>query len=141
MLSIRAPHTLGSPKKTKVSKDLSLRLGVFLERGLVKGVPTTWQLLLGQLEMAPYVVLPDAGDKARYNGARLASPLLRTPLIVSHSGATTGGTDPAFSSDSTWVVFESTASDVLPPGADTNTCDGCGTPGCCSRRRMKTGRR
>ena len=85
MLSLRAPHDPAA-KKTPVSKDLALRLGAFLERGLVKGVPTSWQLLLGQLEMAPYVVLPDAGDKARYEGARLGSPLLRTPLIVSQIG-------------------------------------------------------
>ncbi len=82
MLSLFAPRT----KKTPVSKDLSLRLGPFLARGLVKGVPTTWQLLLGQLEMAPYVVLPDAGDRARYDGAPLGNPLFRTPLIVSQIG-------------------------------------------------------
>ncbi len=82
MLSLRAPRV----QKTPVSKDLALRLGCFLERGLVKGVPTTWQMLLGQLEMAPYVLLPDAGDKARYEGAPLANPLFRTPLIVSQIG-------------------------------------------------------
>ena len=82
MLSLRAPRV----RKTPVSKDLALRLGPFLERGLVKGVPTTWQLLLGQLEMAPYVLFPDAGDKARYEGAPLASPLFRTPLIASQIG-------------------------------------------------------
>jgi len=85
MLSLRAPHPPDT-RKTPVSKDLALRLGPFLERGLVKGVPTSWQLLLGQLEMAPYVVLPDAGDAARYRGARFGSPLLRTPLIVSQIG-------------------------------------------------------
>jgi len=82
MLSLRAPRI----QKTPVSKDLALRLGPFLERGLIQGVPTTWQLLLGQLEMAPYVLLPDAGDKARYEGAPLGNPLFRTPLIVSQIG-------------------------------------------------------
>lgn len=86
MLAIRAPRNPDSPKKTKVSKDMRERLAVFFERGLIKGIPTTWQLLLGQLEMAPYVVLPDAGDKARYDGAPLSNPLLRTPLVVSQIG-------------------------------------------------------
>ncbi|MBL8786446.1 MAG: hypothetical protein JNJ59_16205 [Deltaproteobacteria bacterium] len=73
-------------KKTPVSKDLSVRLAPFLERGLIGGIPTTWQLLLGQLEMAPYVVLPDAGDKRRYDGAPLGHPLTRTPIVISQIG-------------------------------------------------------
>jgi hypothetical protein len=72
--------------KTPVTRDLRVRLAPFLERGLIQGIPTNWQLLLGQLEMAPYVVMPDAGDRARYAGAPLGHPLLRTPLVVSQIG-------------------------------------------------------
>ncbi len=80
------PLFVARTPKTPVTKDLRVRLAPFLERGLVKGIPSTWQMLLGQLEMAPYVVMPDAGDKARYDGAPLGHPLLRTPLIVSQIG-------------------------------------------------------
>ena len=72
--------------KTRVDKDLATRLAPFLERGLITSLPTTWQLLCGQLEMAPYVVLPDAGDKSRYDGAACGHPMLRTPLILSQIG-------------------------------------------------------
>jgi len=56
------------------------------EAGLVDALPTAWQRLLGQIEMAPYVVMPDAGDAARYAGARCGHPLLRTPIVVSQIG-------------------------------------------------------
>lgn len=72
--------------RPRASRDLETRLRPFLERGLIGGLPTSWQLLLGQLEMAPYVVMPDAGDRRRYAGARLGHPLLRTPLILSQIG-------------------------------------------------------
>jgi len=74
-------------KKTPITHDLSVRLAPFLERGLLREpLPTTWQLLLGQLEMAPYVVMPDAGDAKRYEGALYSHPLVRTPIVVSQIG-------------------------------------------------------
>ena len=36
--------------------------------------------------MAPYVALPDAGDRARYAGAPLGHPLFRTPVVFSEIG-------------------------------------------------------
>ncbi|PKN54569.1 MAG: hypothetical protein CVU56_25960 [Deltaproteobacteria bacterium HGW-Deltaproteobacteria-14] len=68
------------------SRDLRVRLRPFLERGLIRAVPTPWQLLQGQLEMAPYVVMPDKGDSARYAGAPLGHPLLRQPLLLGEIG-------------------------------------------------------
>lgn len=73
-------------QKTPVSLDLEARLQPFFARGLLRDMPTTWQLVLGQIEMAPYVVLPDAGDKKRYEGALYGHPLIRTPIVVSQIG-------------------------------------------------------
>src|SRR4051794_24437412 len=70
-----------------LSRDPAVRLAVFVDAGLIERVPTTWQLLQGQIEMAPYVMLPDAGDRARYAGARLGHPLLRTPIVLREVGA------------------------------------------------------
>ncbi|MFO0750725.1 MAG: hypothetical protein U1F43_34405 [Myxococcota bacterium] len=74
------------PAKTPVDLDLSKRLAVFFERGMLSVMPTTWQLLLGQIEMAPYVVMPDAGDVKRYEGALYGHPLIRTPIVISQIG-------------------------------------------------------
>jgi hypothetical protein len=73
-------------KKTPADRNLSRRLAIFVEAGLIDTIPTEWQLLLGQLEMAPYVVMPDAGDGNRYAGAPLGHPLLRTPLVFARIG-------------------------------------------------------
>jgi len=73
-------------KKTSANKDLAQRLQVFQEAGLIDTIPTEWQLFLGQIEMAPYVVMPDAGDDGRYAGAPLGHPLLRTPVVFSQIG-------------------------------------------------------
>lgn len=73
-------------KKIPADKNLSRRLAIFRDAGLVHTIPTEWQLFLGQLEMAPYVVMPDAGDDARYAGAPLGHPLLRTPVVLSQIG-------------------------------------------------------
>ncbi|MGE0327676.1 MAG: hypothetical protein AB7S68_35520 [Polyangiaceae bacterium] len=67
-------------------RDPKVRLRVFIERGMVPKLPTTWQLWQGQLEMAPYVLAPDAGDNARYAGAPLGHPLLRTPVVLANVG-------------------------------------------------------
>ena len=68
------------------TKNLSTRLRPFLERGLIDSVPSRWQLIVGEVEMAPYVVLPDAGDELRYEGARFGHPLARTPIVLSQIG-------------------------------------------------------
>lgn len=70
----------------RLSQDPKVRLRVFQEAGLVPHVPNTWQLLQGQLEMAPYVALPDGGDQERYAGTLLGHPLLRTPLVFFEIG-------------------------------------------------------
>lgn len=69
-----------------LSRDPAVRLAPFLEHGLIERIPTTWQLVQGQLEMMPYVILPDDNDDDRYAGAPLGHPLLRTPLILGHIG-------------------------------------------------------
>lgn len=71
---------------TAAPADLATRLAPFTERGLIPTLPTAWQLLCGQVEMAPYVVLPDAGDRGRYAGAPLGHPLLRQPVVLSQVG-------------------------------------------------------
>jgi hypothetical protein len=65
----------------RLSRDPAIRLKVFVDAGLIPRVPTPWQFVQGQLEMAPYVVMPDRGDGARYAGAPLSHPLLRTPIV------------------------------------------------------------
>ena len=62
------------------------RLAVFVNAGLIKRVPTPWQLFLGQLEMAPYVFLPDDTDRIRYQGTRFGHPLARTPIVLWNVG-------------------------------------------------------
>lgn len=74
------------PSSRPADRDLHQRLRHFRAAGLIAAMPTPWQLLLGQLEMAPYVVMPDAGDSARYQGARCGHPLLRTPIVLSQVG-------------------------------------------------------
>lgn len=75
-----------APLAAPPSRDYALRLAPFVERGLITRIPTPWQLFCGQVEMAPYVVMADDGDAARYAGTRLSHPLLRTPLVLSQIG-------------------------------------------------------
>lgn len=74
------------PAPMPASRDLAQRLAPLRQAGLIDKLPTRWQLLLGQVEMAPYVVMPDAGDAARYRGARCGHPILRTPIVLSQVG-------------------------------------------------------
>ncbi len=62
------------------------RLRIYADRGLIPRIPTLWQLILGQLEMGPYVTLPDEGDDERYAGTRFGHPLLRSPIIFAEIG-------------------------------------------------------
>ncbi len=68
------------------SRDPGVRLQVFVDAGLLSRIPTRFQLLQGQVEMAPYVVTPDEGDAERYGGAPLGHPLLRTPIVFTEVG-------------------------------------------------------
>ncbi len=70
----------------RLTRDWTIRLAGFIDAGLIGEIPTDWQLLQGQLEMAPFVVLPDEGDSARYAGAPMSHPVLRTPLVFGHIG-------------------------------------------------------
>lgn len=72
--------------RDRLSRDPAQRLRSFLDAGLIKRIPTSWQLLCGQIEMAPYVILPDEGDDARYAGAPLGHPLMRTPIVFLEIG-------------------------------------------------------
>ncbi len=72
--------------KEALSHDPRERLRVFLDAGLIPRVPTSWQLLQGQLEMVLYVVLPDANDAARYRGARFGHPVVRQPFLLREIG-------------------------------------------------------
>lgn len=68
------------------SRDPKVRLQVFVDAGLLTRIPSRFQLLQGQFEMAPYVVTPDEGDNDRYAGAPLGHPLLRTPIVFTEIG-------------------------------------------------------
>ncbi|MFT7582884.1 MAG: hypothetical protein ACI9MR_004569 [Myxococcota bacterium] len=68
------------------ANSLRDRFKPFIDAGLIQGIPTPWQLALGAIEMAPYVIMPDDGDKDRYSGALLGNPLLRQPIIFAYVG-------------------------------------------------------
>jgi hypothetical protein len=71
---------------TAYDRQLRRRMRVYLESGIVKDLPNRWQVLQGEWEMAPYVVIPDADDTARYAGAPMGNPLIRTPLVLLYIG-------------------------------------------------------
>lgn len=62
--------------------DLRTRLAIFVERGLIRRVPTNWQVTQGSWEMFLYVVHPKPGDRERYAGASFGRWWLRWPLLV-----------------------------------------------------------
>lgn len=62
------------------------RLQPFVAAGLLPAVPTRWQILQGELAMAPYVVSTDVTDEWRYRRAPLGHPVLRQPLIFREIG-------------------------------------------------------
>jgi hypothetical protein len=65
--------------------DLAARLVPFLDRRLLGGVPTSWQIFQGAVEMFPHVVTPDVDDRRRYAGAPLGHPIVRTPFLVAYT--------------------------------------------------------
>lgn len=62
------------------------RLRVFLDRGLLAGVPTRWQVLQGELEMTPYVISTDATAEHGYRDHLMSHPVVRQALIFPHVG-------------------------------------------------------
>ncbi|MCA9773037.1 MAG: hypothetical protein KC466_11565, partial [Myxococcales bacterium] len=68
------------------TQKLERRLKVFLDAGLLKRVPTRWQTLQAELEMAPYVLSADATAEPAYRGAPLGHALVRQPFIMSQVG-------------------------------------------------------
>jgi len=69
-----------------MSHDLAARLKIFVDAGLIRRVPTRWQLLQGEIQMTPYVMSTDATAEHGYVGARFGHPLVRQPLIFSQVG-------------------------------------------------------
>jgi len=65
---------------------LAERLNVFTDSGLLRSIPTSWQMVQGTLEMVPYVSSTDATAEPRYDGAPFGHPLVRQPLIISRVG-------------------------------------------------------
>jgi hypothetical protein len=68
------------------SHDLAVRLKTFLDAGLIRRLPTRWQLLQAEIQMTPYVVSTDATNERAYHGRPFGHPLLRQPLIFSLVG-------------------------------------------------------
>ena len=66
------------------TNDLASRLRVFTDAGLLRRIPTPWQLRQGEWEMTPYVMSTDATVEAGYT--RLGHPLLRQPIILREVG-------------------------------------------------------
>jgi hypothetical protein len=69
-----------------IPAELHRRLQPFLEAGLLRRVPTPWQIWQGEIEMTPYVLSSDATAEETYDGAPLGHPLLRQPLLLSQIG-------------------------------------------------------
>jgi hypothetical protein len=64
--------------------DLAARLRVFTDAGLLRQIPTQWQLRQGEWEMTPYVMSTDATDERAYK--RLGHPVLRQAIILREVG-------------------------------------------------------
>jgi hypothetical protein len=69
---------------TTAGIDLAARLRVFTDAGLLRKVPTPWQLRQGEWEMTPYVMSTDATDETHYT--RLGHPVLRQAIILREAG-------------------------------------------------------
>jgi hypothetical protein len=65
---------------------IAKRLEVFTKSGLLRRIPTRWQIVQGTLEMTPYVASTDATAEPWYRGAPFGHPLVRQPLIISRVG-------------------------------------------------------
>jgi hypothetical protein len=69
---------------TSANVDLAARLRIFTDAGLLRRIPTRWQLRQGEWEMTPYVMSTDATDEAHYT--RLGHPVLRQAIILREVG-------------------------------------------------------
>jgi hypothetical protein len=66
--------------------ELRGRLSAFLDAGILREVPTRWQLLQAEIEMTPFVISTDATAEEGYRRNVLGHPLVRQVLIVAHVG-------------------------------------------------------
>jgi len=66
--------------------ELHERLRPFIDAGLLRDVPTRWQLLQAEVEMTPYVISTDATAEEGYRRSVLGHPLARQLMIFSHVG-------------------------------------------------------
>lgn len=66
--------------------ELQDRLRTFSEAGILREVPTRWQLLQAEIEMTPYVISTDATAEEGYRRNVLGHPLVRQALIFAHVG-------------------------------------------------------
>jgi hypothetical protein len=66
--------------------ELQQRLAVFSDAGILRAVPTRWQLLQAEIEMTPYVISTDATAEEGYRRHVLGHPLVRQALIFAHVG-------------------------------------------------------
>ena len=73
---------------------LTERLKVFIDGGLIRKIPTRWQLFQGEIEMSPYVWGPDVTAEDAY-ARPFGHPVVRQPLIFSQVGLDHLGTGSA----------------------------------------------
>lgn len=66
--------------------DLSQRLGIFVDAGLITRIPTRFQLLQGEFEMTPFVLSTDATMEDAYNRSLAAHPVVRQPALIREIG-------------------------------------------------------
>jgi hypothetical protein len=64
--------------------NLAARLRPFTDAGLLRRIPTPWQLRQGEWEMTPYVMSTDATDESGYT--RFGHPVLRQAIILREVG-------------------------------------------------------
>ena len=66
--------------------SLAQRFSTFVDAGLLRRVPTRWQLLQGEIEMTPYVISTDATSEEGYRAHAPSHPLVRQLLLLAHVG-------------------------------------------------------
>lgn len=66
--------------------DPSLRMEVFRRAGMVRQVPSPWQVFQGTLEMTPFVLSPDVTAESSYRRSVWAHPWVRQPFLLAHIG-------------------------------------------------------
>lgn len=66
--------------------ELQDRLSAFTDAGILREVPTRWQLLQAEIEMTPFVISTDATAEEGYRRNVLGHPLVRQALIFAQVG-------------------------------------------------------